>query len=70
MQTFDRDMAIEALVASDKDYILSGNGLELLDSILEYGHRGYTEYSDLELATECRQRDIPESYYTTESVEN
>lgn len=71
MQVFNREGAIEALVRSDMDYILQGDGggLELLESVLKYGTKGYDAELDTVLCTECMQRDIPESEYLTETVE-
>jgi len=54
-----REKMIKALVDSDFNSIINGDALELLDSYLEFGHRGYRDYSDLELIQECAERDIP-----------
>lgn len=54
-----REKMIKALVDSDFNSIIHGDALELLDSYLEFGHRGYRDYSDLELIQECAERDIP-----------
>lgn len=48
---------IEALVDNDYDSIMSGD-TELLNSYLEFGHRGYRDYSTLELIRECNEREI------------
>jgi len=53
-----REKMIKALVDSDFNSIIHGDALELLDSYLEFGHRGYRDYSDLELIRECAERDI------------
>lgn len=53
-----REKMIEALVDSDFDSIMNGDALELLNSYLEFGHRGYRDYSDLELIQECNEREI------------
>jgi hypothetical protein len=53
-----REAMIRALVNSDFDSIIYGNATELLDSYLEYGHRGYRDYSSLELIRECTERNI------------
>ena len=55
---FDRDVMIQALVDNDFDSIMNGDATELLNSYLEFGHRGYRDYSDLELVTECEQRGL------------
>lgn len=54
-----REKMIDALVEDDFNSIMSGDATELLNSYLEFGHRGYHEYSDLELIRECAERDIP-----------
>ena len=53
-----RDKMIEMLVDSDFDYIQSGEpgGLELLRSYLEFGFKGYIEYTDAELEAEYNNR--------------
>jgi len=53
-----RDKMIEALVDNDYDSIMSGDATELLNSYLEFGHRGYRDYSTLELIRECNEREI------------
>jgi len=53
-----RDKMIDALVDSDFNSIMHGDALELLNSYLEFGHRGYRDYSMLELIRECNEREI------------
>jgi len=53
-----RDKMIDALVDNDFNSIMSGDATELLNSYLEFGHRGYRDYSMLELIQECAERDI------------
>jgi hypothetical protein len=53
-----RDKMIEALVDNDFNSIMSGDATELLNSYLEFGHRGYRDYSMLELIQECNEREI------------
>lgn len=53
-----REKMIEALVDSDFNSIMNGDALELLNSYLEFGHRGYRDYSILELIRECNEREI------------
>ena len=53
-----REKMIEALVDNDFNSIMNGDALELLNSYLEFGHRGYRDYSDLELIRECNERQI------------
>ena len=54
----DREMAIEYLCERDFDFINEGNGagLELLDSILQDGFRGYSNYTDEELNNAVAER--------------
>ena len=57
---FDRDKVIEALTDDDMEYISSdvSGGLELLESYLKYGFKGYVEFTDSELIVECEQRNM------------
>ena len=55
---FDRIKIIEGLVDADFQYIMSGDGAELLNSYLEFGFKGYNDFTDEELIAECEQRDI------------
>ena len=55
------DKMIDALVQDDFDSIMSGessDAIELLYSYLEFGHRGYRDYSEIELEVECSQRGL------------
>jgi hypothetical protein len=63
-----RDKMIDALVQNDFDSIMSGDATELLNSYLEFGHRGYRDYSDLELIQECAERDIPIELIDDENI--
>jgi len=63
---FNRIKAIKELVQSDFDYIMSGNGAELLDSYLEYGFIGYDAFTDEQLIVELEQRDISPLFGETE----
>jgi hypothetical protein len=54
-----RDEMVEYLVDSDYDYIIhsrDGGGLELLDSYLRNGFKGYEAYTLEELTAEVAQR--------------
>lgn len=66
---FDREKAIQALVDNDKDFILNGDGggLEWLGTILESGHTGYTDQTDIQLHQECKARDLPVNQYTEDT---
>ena len=57
---FNREKVIETLVDDDIDYITNDKmgGLELLESYLKYGFKGYVDFTDEELIVECEQRDI------------
>ena len=57
---FDREKVIEALIDDDMEYIGSdvSGGLELLESYLKYGFKGYVEFTDSELIVECEQRNM------------
>ena len=54
----DREVAIEYLCERDFDFINEGNGagLELLDSILKDGFKGYGNYTDRELNDAIAER--------------
>ena len=58
MRVTMRDTMIKALVDSDFDSIMHGGLDDLLNSYLEFGHRGYRDYSMLELIRECNEREI------------
>ena len=47
---------IDALVNSDFHYIMSGDGVELLDSYLEFGFSGYSNMTLAELVAEYNER--------------
>lgn len=59
---FDRELAIQELVNNDINMIFSFkeqyNDEEYIAGILEFGFKGYTEYTDEELMVELEQRDI------------
>jgi hypothetical protein len=57
---FNREMAIQELVNDDFTFFMQGNGpgLELLDSYLINGFKGYNNYTDEELISELEDRDI------------
>ena len=53
-----REQMVEFLIDSDYAYIMDndGGGLELLDSYLRNGFKGYEAYTDEELIAEVAQR--------------
>ena len=51
-----RDEMIDYLIDSDFKYIMEGDGLELLNSYLEFGFKGYVNFTDEELAAEVKER--------------
>ena len=55
-----RDNAIETLVSDDIDTILTAEAASwsYLSAILTGGFKGYNAYTDEELETELRERDI------------
>ena len=55
---FDREQAIQKLVNLDYEYIMSGDGGEILDSYLMFGFKGYYEFTDEELMAEVDQRGV------------
>jgi hypothetical protein len=56
------DEIIEFLTDSDMQYINhNNNGLELLESYIKYGFKGYSNYTELELIIEYNQRKLIES---------
>ena len=61
----DREVAIEYLCERDFDFINEGNGagLELLDSILKDGFKGYGNYTDRELNEAIAERKEMERMY-------
>jgi hypothetical protein len=55
----DREVAIKWLCQKDFDFIINENngaGLELLDSILDSGFKGYGNYTDRELNDAIAER--------------
>ena len=55
----DREVAIKWLCQKDFDFIINENngaGLELLDSILDSGFKGYGNYTDRELNEAIAER--------------
>jgi hypothetical protein len=54
----NREIAITILVDNDYDSIINGDALELLNSYLEFGHRGYRDYTDIELVRELQEREL------------
>ena len=65
MKKMDREEAIQYLCQKDFEYINSsdGAGLELLDSILADGFKGYGNYTDEELNTAVAERKEMERMY-------
>ena len=61
----DREVAIEYLCERDFDFINEGNGagLDLLDSILKDGFKGYGNYTDRELNEAIAERKEMERMY-------
>lgn len=54
---FDRYALAEQLEDQDFEYIMNQDGgLEMLRSILAYGFKGYTNYTDEELIAEQNER--------------
>jgi hypothetical protein len=54
---FDRQKAIDELIANDMDTIQNDDGM-FLSSLLDYGFKGYQHYTDEELMQELMERDI------------
>ena len=61
----DREVAIQWLCQKDFEFITEGDGagLELLDSILADGFKGYGNYSDKELNEAIAERKEMERMY-------
>ena len=61
----DREAAIKWLCQKDFEFINSGDGagLELLDSILDSGFKGYGNYTDRELTDAIVERKEMERMY-------
>jgi hypothetical protein len=54
----DREELVAYLTDSDYDYIMNEDGgLELLESYLRSGFKGYDSFTDAELVTEYKQRE-------------
>ena len=53
-----RDEKIALLAGQDFDYIMANNdsGAELLESILYFGFKGYSDFTDAELDAEIAER--------------
>jgi hypothetical protein len=58
MQNFSREASINKLVQLDFQFIMEGDGAELLDSYLEHGFKGYRAYTDEEIKAELSQRGV------------
>lgn len=59
---FDRDEAISYLTDSDYKYIMeTEGGLELLNSYLQFGFKGYESFTDEELKAEIKERNWMET---------
>jgi len=53
----------EFLVEEDFQYIMqTDSGLELLRDILMMGHKGYIDYTDVELIVEVKERQAMKEY--------
>lgn len=55
-----RDEMMELLIDQDIDFIMkeaANDDYELLASYLSAGFRGYENFTDAELAAECKQRE-------------
>ena len=54
----NRDEMIEFLTNSDFEYIIQGDGggLELLESYILFGFKGYMNFTDAELISEVKER--------------
>ena len=63
----ERELMIDALVTDDFEDIMSGSVPEYLTLILESGHKGYADYTDIELKSELFARGItPYSFEVNE----
>lgn len=56
----NRDFVVDRLCDDDFDYITEHNGLELLDSYIKFGFKGYMAFTDAELISEMKQRGFEE----------
>lgn len=62
MTDFDREVAIGFLTDSDYHYIMqTEGGLELLNSYLQFGFKGYENFTDEELKAEIKEREWMET---------
>ena len=60
---FNRELAIEMLVADEMNLIKSDSNINTwIHSVLVNGNRGYIEYSDYELQDQLIDRDLIEEY--------
>ncbi len=65
----ERELMIDALVSNDFDDIMSGSIPEYLTLILTNGHKGYADYTDIELKSELFVRGIiPHSFQEIKNV--
>jgi lysozyme family protein len=53
-----RDKAIDALICDDVNSYVDHGHIETLYQMLYSGFKGYQEYTDEELETELKERDI------------
>lgn len=58
---YNREKCIKELILDDLD-TQAWNGNEMISSILEFGFKGYSNYSDNELMQELKQRGLEEGY--------
>ena len=67
----ERELMIDALVSDDFDDIMSGSIPEYLTLILTSGHKGYADYTDIELKSELFARGItPYSFEVNEGSQS
>ena len=55
-KAFNREEAEEWLIDNDFEYIMDGDGVELLRDYLSIGFKGYSYFTDAELIAEIKQR--------------
>ena len=55
-KAFNREEAEEWLIDNDFEYIMDGDGIELLRDYLSSGFKGYSYFTDAELKVEIEQR--------------
>ena len=53
-----RDQKIELLADNDFNSFMNGDILEILDSYLKDGFKGYSNFTDMELNSEIKERKI------------